>query len=556
MSPPSTSLRRNKAVGSPAAGLRLLEQVLLAATSLAVAGTFTDALAAAPAREVSKTNRQRSRPRESSMKLSLIVSSLLLLVGSLWSAPAPTTRYLFLDPSFVREAQGATLVVNPPQSSEIVIRADKPWEEFMITFYLSVIDDGGKLRMWYICRDRDKKGNVAYAEAIDGVRWTKPELGVHEYHGSRANNLVGIHNLEGNVFRDDHTADPQERYVYVSSVGQGGGIFRFTSPDGYSWKRDQRPLLPFEADSQNVTFWDARLGKYISYLRGWNLPKLRAGSDRKVVRLESERLDRPSGVVPAHPRNRSRPTDPKRDPFIRDELPDALVCDEQDPPDTDIYTNAIQPYPLDPSWYVGFPAFYRHDVNSRHRNDGWTEIQFVGSRDGKEWQRYSREPYLKPGLAATESGSMHFIGPGLVVRGDEIWQYGTGYRTTHGDVTGREQRGDGTIFRHVHRVDGFVSLDFASSGGRAFCAPVKVTGTRLLLNIDTGALGEVRVALRNLDGTAISGHGIDDCSLMRGNATGLAVTWRGSAGLAALQDRDVQVEFEGRRTKLYSIRFE
>jgi hypothetical protein len=122
------------------------------------------------------------------MKCRLLAWGLLTVVGSLVGAP---DRYLFLDPAFVREAEGATLVVNPPRSSEIVIRADKPWETFMITFYLMVIDDGGKLRMWYICRDQEKKGNVAYAESVDGVHWTKSDLGVLEYHGSRANNLGG-----------------------------------------------------------------------------------------------------------------------------------------------------------------------------------------------------------------------------------------------------------------------------------------------------------------------------------------------------------------------------
>ena len=491
------------------------------------------------------------------MKPHLIAWGFLAFAGSMAGAPASgPTRHLFLDPAFVREAHGAALAVNPPKSSEIVIRADKPWEEFMITFYLSVIDDNGKLRMWYICRDKEKKPNVAYAESVDGVHWTKRELGVVEYHGSRANNLVGIRNLEGNVFRDDHTANPQERYVYVSSVGKGGGIFRFTSPDGYSWKRDERPLLPFEADSQNVTFWDARLGKYVSYIRAWNPATPPVGANRKVVRLESDRLDRPSGIVPARPRDQSRPTDKTRDPFLRDELPDALVCDEQDPRDTDIYTNAIQPYPLDPSWYVGFPAFYRHAIGSPHHNDGWTEIQFVGSRDGKKWERYRREPYLKPGLAGSESGSMLYIGAGLVVRGDEIWQYGTGYRTTHGDVPGREQRGDGTIFRHVHRVDGFVSLDFTASGGRALCAPVKVTGGRLLLNVDTGALGSLRVGLLDAAGRPLPGFGAEECEPVWINATGAVVSWRGKTDLSALQGRDVSLEFQSNRTKLYSVRFE
>ena len=199
------------------------------------------------------------------MKPLLIALGWLAFAGSLAGAPAAgPTRHRFLDHEFVREAQCAALVVNPPKSSEIVIRADKPWEQFMITFYLSVIDDGGKIRMWYVCRDKEKKGSLAYAESADGVNWVKPDLGVVDYHGSRAHNLLGVRNLEGTVFRDEHAANPQERYVYVSSVGKGGGIFRFTSPEGYTWKRDKAPLLPFEADSQKVTFWDSRLGKYVA----------------------------------------------------------------------------------------------------------------------------------------------------------------------------------------------------------------------------------------------------------------------------------------------------
>lgn len=489
------------------------------------------------------------------MKPHLIALGLLALASPLVGAPAGPTRYLFLDPAFVREAQGAELVVNPPKSSEIVIRADKPWEGYVISFYLSVVDEGDKLRMWYICRDKDQKGNVAYAESVDGVHWLKPDVGVTEYHGSRANNLVGLRNFCGNVFRDDHATNPQERYVYLAAVGGGqGGFYRFTSPDGFTWKRDEQPILPFDADSQNVTFWDTRVGKYVTFLRGWN-PKQPVAAGRKVVRYESERLDRPSGIVPARPNPRKAVKGQVPEPFVRDELPDALVCDELDPPDTDIYTNAIQPYPLDPSWYVGFPAFYRHAIGSPLVNDGWTEIQFVGSRDGKKWERYNREPYLKPGFAGSESASMHFIGPGLVVRGDEIWQYGTGFSTTHGEVRSQKQPGGGTIFRHVHRVDGFVSLDFASAGGRALCGSAKVTGSRLLLNLDAGALGTLRVGLRDAAGQPIPGYGLDDCTPVRGNAMGAAVTWRGG-DLAALKNREVQVEIAGARTKLYSLRFE
>src|SRR5437762_2137845 len=64
-------------------------------------------------------------------------------------------RLLFLDPATLSEANGASLSVNSPLRSEMVIRGDKPWEARMISFYTTVIEEDGKLRMWYICRDAD-----------------------------------------------------------------------------------------------------------------------------------------------------------------------------------------------------------------------------------------------------------------------------------------------------------------------------------------------------------------------------------------------------------------
>ena len=35
--------------------------------------------------------------------------------------------------------------------------------------------------MWYTCRDRANHSGVAYAESSDGLKWTKPSLGVVDY---------------------------------------------------------------------------------------------------------------------------------------------------------------------------------------------------------------------------------------------------------------------------------------------------------------------------------------------------------------------------------------
>jgi hypothetical protein len=466
---------------------------------------------------------------------------------------AAGSRHLFLDPAFVAESSSTTLTVNPPRAGEIVLRRDRPWESFMITFYVSVVDEGARLRMWYDTRESTKIAHLAYAESTDGVNWTKPELGIAAHSSGRPNNLVGISSLEGNVFRDPRARTEAERYVYVSTVFRGGGIYRFTSPDVLRWRRDAQPLLPFEGDSQNVTLWDEPLGKYVLFLRGWDRQDAR-NQWRRVVRLETDRLDQPLPIVPSgkgHHRG-----DETRDPLLTDELPTVFACDARDPRDTDVYTNAIQRYPLAPEWYVGFPSLYRHAAKSPQRNDGRTEAQFIASRDGVKWERYSREPYIRPGLPGSEMENMVYVGTGFVIRGDEIWHYGTGYRTTHGDTPGREKKADGTIFRWVQRVDGFVSLDTGDREGVARTLPVRVVGPRLLLNLDTGALGELRVGLLDRDGRTIPGFEVRECDPVQINATGVVVSWRGRSDLAALVGREVGIEIRSTRTKLYSFRFE
>lgn len=480
------------------------------------------------------------------MKPHLLTLAVLLICSSAVAAPPP--RHLFLDPAFVQQAEKASLHVNPPLRREIVIRPDKPWEQLMISFYLTVLDEAGKLRMWYICRDKANRPNVAYAESRDGVCWTKPNLGIVDYDGSKENNLTGLTTFEGVVFRDPN-APANERYAYVTHLWTEGMV-RFHSPDGLHWQRDKTPLLRLGADTQNVTFWDQRLGKYVLYLRGWQ----RAGDKklyRKVVRAEMPSLTAPLDAGPS--RKSLYLWGKEKVPVIGDEFPTVLAADEKDPPNSDVYTISAQPYPLDPRWYLGFPSMFQRE---QRMSDGPLEVQFAGSRDGITWHRYDRAPYAPLGLAGSESANMTFMGPGLVIRGDEVWQYGTGFHSKHGDVEARKRKTDGVIYRYVQRVDGFVSLDFDAAGGRCVTAPVKVDGARLLLNVDTGALGQLRVGLLDADGKSISGLAADDCKVLRINSTRAEVSWVGGSDLASLKGRAVRLAITGSRAKLYSFRFD
>ncbi|TDU64589.1 hypothetical protein EI77_04040 [Prosthecobacter fusiformis] len=468
------------------------------------------------------------------------------LAGQMTAQPL---RHLFLDPAFVEKSEKVALHVNPPQQREVVIRPDKPWEQLMISLFLTVLDEGDKVRMWYICRDKNNVPNVAYAESTDGVNWIKPNLDIVEYEGSTDNNLVGMSSLEGTVYRDER-APADERYIYLTHLlEKDGGMVRFYSPDGLCWKRDAEPLVKFGADSQAVTFWDERVGKYALYLRGW---EQRADSYlyRTVVRVDLPSLTSPLAVVPTE---KSRRLWGKENPAVIDtEFPKVLATDEADPPNSDVYTISAQPYPLDPRWYVGFPSFFQR-IDARKK--GRLDVQFVGSRDGFQWHRYDRQSYANPGIVGSGSEGMVFMGPNLVVRGDELWQYGTGFYSIHGDSESRKQKADGLIFRYVQRVDGFVSLDFEAEGGRAMTAPVKVDGSQLALNVDTSVLGTLRAGLADAEGNVIEGFSAEDCEILRTNSTHARVTWKGGSNLVSLQGRDVRLIFTGARAKLYSFYF-
>lgn len=483
-----------------------------------------------------------------------------VVATALLAPAARAARHLFLDPATLTELQGATLHVNSPHAREAILRPDKPWEKQVIGAFVTVREEDGLVRMWYCCRDADKRLFLAYAQSRDGLTWEKPALGVFDYHGSKDNNLLIEHFWEGTPFVDPKAAGPEEKYVYLGHAPEKG-MYRFTSPDGLRWRQDAHRLLPFRVDTHDVVFWDEQIGKYALYLRGWHVPGAWDERMRKVVRLTLDTLALPVDL----PRS-GKGDNPKRAndlPRIVDELPTVMTTDGLDPKNSDVYNPAVQPYPVAPEWYLGFPSFFRR----QNLVDGRLEVQFVGSRDGIAWHRYDHAPYVAPGLAGSDSSSRTYLGVGMLVRGDELWQYGVSYWSPHGALEARqsemeeerpvtgEQRSDGTIYRYTQRVDGFVSLDFDLRGGRAVTVPVKVDGARLRLNVDTGALGDLRVALLDQAGKPLPGFTAEECDLLETNSIRALASWRGKSDLTALAGQEVRVQFTGTRAKLYSFYF-
>lgn len=209
-------------------------------------------------------------------------------------------KHLLLDSRLVDEAVNASLVLGTPQKhpANPLFQADKPWENSMNNLYPNVLWDEEQqlFKLWYKCvladkeviAQMDRPGTVhdvgwylLYATSKDGIRWDKPELGIHKFAGSSANNIVARDCPNVGVFKDLHEADAARRYKMVSDVGLGKPQVRF-SADGIHWGN---PLAAIgfgaqNGDTHNNAFWDERSGKYLWFT------KLYLG-ERLVSRFES-----------------------------------------------------------------------------------------------------------------------------------------------------------------------------------------------------------------------------------------------------------------------------
>ena len=104
-----------------------------------------------------------------------------------------TDRQLFVDDFWIASRSGVIRRLHPPQQRETVLEREKPWEQDSVS-YMGTMTDGDRFRAYYRCRDLEAGGveMTAYQESTDGIHWTKPSLGIHQFEGSVENNIVWI----------------------------------------------------------------------------------------------------------------------------------------------------------------------------------------------------------------------------------------------------------------------------------------------------------------------------------------------------------------------------
>ena len=459
-------------------------------------------------------------------------------------------KQLFIDDRFIEVSKNVELTMNPPRKLGPVLRPNKPWETNYLGFCVSVVEHEGLYKMWYLAAAPQGGYVACYATSKDGLRWTKPNLGLYKYDDDKNNNNIVMKGVgEITVFLDP-VAPAAQRFKMVCvrhwPNREKGGLYIHCSPDGIHWKQARDRVLPLVPDTANQVMYDKRLEKYVAYIRCWD-------PMRKIMRIEMDDVLKPWPFKalknPYYIWGKDKIPVPSR------EAPVVFGYDEQDPVPSDHYNAAAVQYPWADDAYLMFPSAYLHlppPPIGEFANCGPLDIQMATSRDGVQWNRLSRWPYVPLGLEGAVDSKCLYMAVGMVRKGDEILQFYGGMDFLHGDT---KRRHGGTMCAVSQRLDGFVSADAAYTGGEFLTPPITFTGGRLELNVDCSALGVVRVAILDAKGIPIEGYTDSRCDPIHGNHIRRVVTWRDDADISELAGRPVRLHFVMRAAKLYAFQF-
>jgi len=477
-----------------------------------------------------------------------------------------TRRELFVDDFLIGGLSGdAALRQNHPTPREAAIVHDAPWEG-SASGYHTVFKDGDLYRMYYrawhfeVSKGRVGAGShppfTCYAESTDGIHWSKPELGIVEFRGSKKNNIVltgvGTQNFAPFIDRNPDRS-PESRYKAFGGVMREGGVFAFHSSDGIRWSlmRDEPVITRGAFDSMNLAFWDSTINKYRAYWRIFT----------EGVTTKEEW--KPAGL-------RAIRTGTSSDFLNWSDEADLAYADS---PGEHLYESKVAPYARAPHILIGMPTRYVE----RGWSDSMRALPELEHRELRAWtvQRYGTA--ITEGLVmATRDGvrfkrwNEAFLRPGIQRPG--TWQYGQQYTAwqtveTQSSLPGAPNElslyatenywhgQGGTLRRYTLRLDGFVSIHAGMKGGEFLTRPLTFAGSKFTINFATSAAGSVRVEIQDSDGKPCEGFSLADCPDHFGDSVSRTVVWNKGHDVSPLSGRPVRLRFVLKDADLYSLQF-
>lgn len=464
---------------------------------------------------------------------------LVLLFGTTATAAGPidvgSRKEPLVDDYLIESLSGVSLVLHEAVRREVVLVHDLPWEG-NVCGYHTVFQDGDLYRMYYRGWHYRGAGShppvVCYAESKDGIHWTKPELGLFEFQGSKRNNIVRLEpTSEGfAVFKDANPAcTPDARYKALT-LGKGG-LVALKSPDGLRWSLIQeKPVITKGAfDSMNLAFWDATRQRYVDFHRVFR------NGRRDVLTCTS--------------------TD-----FVHWTEP--VLLEYPGASNEELYTNGILPYDGAEHIFVGFPVRYMalrpsafmpsQDNKSRGMN-GVTDALFMTSRDGLHFHRFG-EALVRPGLQSDCWITRNNYPAWGVVRTKADTQEPISELSLYADE-GYFRSGPCRLRRFTSRIDGFVSVHADSRGGQMLSKPLVFAGKSLAINYSTSAAGSVRFEIQDAQGKPIPGFALEDCPEIYGDRLDQVVAWKAGSDLSKLASQPIRLRVVLKDADLYAIQF-
>ena len=453
--------------------------------------------------------------------------------------------HLFVDDAEVDASWNTTPTIGRPErrTHDPIMVADRSWEGQAVGNDLSILQDNatGKFRMWYRSfndarSDEADKNLLNYAESTDGLSWTKPNVGLIEFDGSCANNIIhrpgllpGCRAMEQHGLIVDDVGSPDRRYkmpiYHAFDNNEGNGLSALFSPDGTSWTLHKPQIYPGVGD-RHAAFRDEATGQYLLYLRPPRyLDPMSVGT-------------RTSGALP-YKRVVARATSTDFTSWSDYQI--VFRNDAFDTRGTEFYNIAPLQYG---NRHIAFINLYDTMVERM-----W--VTLASSLDGIHWHRpFRRGRILDLGPEGCWDDSWVNISDSPPVReGDRMrfWYHGRAeahmlpYRT-------------GGIGTFLLGLDRFAGLAAGREAAWIVTDRVYAGGDRLFLNANVRN-GAARVEVRCGDGTPIPGLTLEDCDEIRGDSVEHAVTWNGSPNLHQARGERVHLHIEFSYGTVFAYRF-
>ena len=389
-------------------------------------------------------------------------------------------------------------------------------------------------KMWYMT---GWYGGAALALSVDGLHWTRPDLGV----------VAGTNRIEepnpelrwgmDHVVIDWRAANESERYKGLSfyhETPKGGGGKAYLSKDGVHWGKEVAATGP--SGDRNTFFYNPFRKKWVFSIKTQALD-----ATRSRARKYWENDDFVAGA-------KWKPNEPV---FW-------LSADDLDQPDP-VVGSPPEIYDLDVTAYesllVGMFQVHKGPINSvaeKNRVPKTTELVIGYSRDGFHWDRPVRTPFV---AASRQSGNwkkgyVHSVGGVLLVVRDRIFIY-------YGGFSGQAPKGPdmyagGATGVAFLRRDGFASMDAPAAGGILTTRKLRFSGAHLFANVDAPN-GELKAEVLDAAGQPIAPFTLENSLSVKADSTHQFLQWRGATDLAKLAGKEVRIRFHLRNGQLYSF---